>query len=216
MSQITGFMERTFVANPHLTTEAEKKAQKEDKTGSATGLAWTSMGGDILNIEVSVMPGKEKLTLTGQLGDVMKESAFAALTFIRSNSGKFGLPKKFFTNKEIHIHIPEGAIPKDGPSAGITLAIAMISALTGNPTRSDVAMTGEITLRGEILPIGGLNEKLLAAQRSGIKTVLIPKENVKNLKEIPDRIKDGLRIVPVEKIDEALSYIFKKKFSKKL
>src|SRR3990172_2793899 len=167
----------------------EKKAQKEDKTGSATGLAWTSMGGDILNIEVSVMPGKEKLTLTGQLGDVMKESAFAALTFIRSNSGKFGLPKKFFTNKEIHIHIPEGAIPKDGPSAGITLAIAMISALTGNPTRSDVAMTGEITLRGEILPIGGLNEKLLAAQRSGIKKVLIPKENVKDLKEIPDTIK---------------------------
>jgi len=193
----------------------EKKAQIEDKSGSATGLAWTSMGGDILNIEVSVMPGKEKLTLTGQLGDVMKESAFAALTFIRSNSGKFGLQKNFFNNKEVHIHIPEGAIPKDGPSAGITLAIAMISALTGNPTRSDVAMTGEITLRGEILPIGGLNEKLLAAQRSGIKTVLIPKDNVKDLKEIPDMIKKGLKIVPVVSIDEALSHIFKKKFIKK-
>lgn len=192
----------------------ERKLAKENKTGSATGLAWTSMGGDILNIEVSVMPGKEKLTLTGQLGDVMKESAFAALSFIRSNSQHFGLPKTFYNNKEIHIHIPEGAIPKDGPSAGITLAIAMISGLTGNPTRSDVAMTGEITLRGEILPIGGLNEKLLAAQRSGIKTVLIPMENVKDLKEIPDKIKEGLKIVPVEKLEEALKYIFAGKFKK--
>ena len=162
----------------------EKQADKEDKIGCAVGLAWTSMGGDILDIEVSVMPGKEKLTLTGQLGDVMKESALAGLTFIRSNSKKFGLAGSFFSNKEIHVHIPEGAIPKDGPSAGITMSIAMISALTGNPTRSDVAMTGEITLRGEILPIGGLNEKLLAAQRSGIKKVIIPKENVKDLKEI--------------------------------
>ncbi len=193
----------------------EKKAQKDDRLGSATGLAWTSMGGDILNIEVSVMQGREKLTLTGQLGDVMKESAFAALSFIRSNSDKFRLPKNFFRNKEVHIHIPEGAIPKDGPSAGITLAIAMISAFTGSPTRSDIAMTGEITLRGEILPIGGLNEKLLAAQRSGIKTVLIPKENVKNLKEIPEKIKQGLKIVPVEKIDEAISHIFRKKFVKR-
>ncbi|HEY3250009.1 MAG TPA: endopeptidase La [Ignavibacteria bacterium] len=187
----------------------------EDKVGSATGLAWTSLGGEILNIEVSVMTGKEKLTLTGQLGDVMKESAFAALSFIRSNSEKFGLSKTFFNNKEVHIHIPEGAIPKDGPSAGITLAIAMISALTGNPTRYDVAMTGEITLRGEILPIGGLNEKLLAAQRNGIKTVLIPKENIKNLKEIPDKIKEGLNIVPIEKLDEALDHIFVRKFKKK-
>lgn len=193
----------------------EKQADKEDKIGSAVGLAWTSMGGDILDIEVSVMAGKEKLTLTGQLGDVMKESAFAGFSFIRSNAGKFGLANNFFSNKEIHIHIPEGAIPKDGPSAGITMAIAMISALTGNPTRSDVAMTGEITLRGEILPIGGLNEKLLAAQRSGIKTVLIPKENEKDLKEISDKIKKGLSIVPVEKLDDALKHLFKKPFKKK-
>ena len=193
----------------------EKQADKEDKVGTAVGLAWTSMGGDILDIEVSVMPGKEKLTLTGQLGDVMKESALAGFTFIRSNSKKFGLAGNFFNNKEIHIHIPEGAIPKDGPSAGITMTVAMISALTGNPTRSDVAMTGEITLRGEILPIGGLNEKLLAAQRSGIKKVLIPKENEKDLKEISDKIKKGLEIVSVEKLDDAVKHIFKKKFIKK-
>ncbi|MEO8514290.1 MAG: endopeptidase La [Ignavibacteria bacterium] len=193
----------------------EKQADKEDKVGNAVGLAWTSMGGDILDIEVSVMPGKEKLTLTGQLGDVMKESALAGFTFIRSNSKKFGLSGNFFNGKEIHIHIPEGGIPKDGPSAGITMTIAMISALTGNPTRSDVAMTGEITLRGEILPIGGLNEKLLAAQRSGIKKVLIPKENEKDLKEISDKIKKGLEIVIVEKLDDALKHIFKKKFVKK-
>ncbi|MBE2217260.1 MAG: endopeptidase La [Ignavibacteria bacterium] len=193
----------------------EKQADKEDKVGTAVGLAWTSMGGDILDIEVSVMPGKEKLTLTGQLGDVMKESALAGFTYIRSNSKKFGLAGNFFNGKEIHIHIPEGGIPKDGPSAGITMTSAMISALTGNPTRSDVAMTGEITLRGEILPIGGLNEKLLAAQRSGIKKVLIPKENEKDLKEISDKIKKGLEIISVEKIDEALPHIFKKKFVKK-
>ncbi len=193
----------------------EKQADKEDKVGNAVGLAWTSMGGDILDIEVSVMPGKEKLTLTGQLGDVMKESALAGFTYIRSNSKKFGVAGNFFNGKEIHIHIPEGGIPKDGPSAGITMASAMISALTGNPTRSDVAMTGEITLRGEILPIGGLNEKLLAAQRSGIKKVLIPKENEKDLKEISDKIKKGLEIISVEKIDEALPHIFKKKFVKK-
>ena len=193
----------------------EKQADKDDKVGNAVGLAWTSMGGDILDIEVSVMPGKEKLTLTGQLGDVMKESALAGFTFIRSNSKKFGLAGNFFNGKEIHIHIPEGGIPKDGPSAGITMTIAMISALTGNPTRSDVAMTGEITLRGEILPIGGLNEKLLAAQRSGIKKVLIPKENEKDLKEISDKIKKGLEIISVEKLDDALKHIFKKKFVKK-
>ncbi len=192
----------------------EKRADKEDKIGSAVGLAWTSMGGDILDIEVSVMPGKEKLTLTGQLGDVMKESALAGFSFIRSNAKKFGLANNFFNNKEIHIHIPEGGIPKDGPSAGITMAIAMISALSGNPTRSDVAMTGEITLRGEVLPIGGLNEKLLAAQRSGIKKVLIPKENEKDLKEIPDKIKKGLELVTVETLDDAVKHIFKKKFRK--
>jgi ATP-dependent Lon protease len=188
----------------------EKVADKEDKVGSAVGLAWTSMGGDILDIEVSIMPGKEKLTLTGQLGNVMKESAFAGLSYIRSNARKLGINSGFFSNKEIHIHIPEGAIPKDGPSAGITMAIAMISALADKPSSSSVAMTGEITLRGQILPIGGLNEKLLAAQRSGIKTVLIPKENQKDLKEIPDKIKERLEIIPVGTVEEALKYVFVK------
>ncbi|MCI0449597.1 MAG: endopeptidase La [Chlorobi bacterium] len=209
--KITGELVEKYLGVPKF---KEKRADKEDKVGSAVGLAWTSMGGDILDIEVSVMPGKEKLTLTGQLGDVMKESAFAGLSYIRSNAKKFGLTNSFFSNKEVHIHIPEGAIPKDGPSAGITMTIAMLSALTAIPSRSDVAMTGEITLRGEILPIGGLNEKLLAAQRSGIKTVLIPKENQKDLKEIPDKIKEGLKIVTVENLEDALKYIFKKKFKK--
>jgi len=190
----------------------DKFADKKDKIGSAIGLAWTSMGGDILDIEASVMTGKEKLTLTGQLGEVMKESAIAGLSFIRSNAKKFGIKPNGFVNKEIHIHIPEGAIPKDGPSAGITLTVAMLSALTNNPTKPDVAMTGEITLRGQILPIGGLNEKLLAAQRSGVKTVLIPAENKKDLKEIPDKILEGLKIVTVEKLDDALQYVFRKKF----
>ena len=194
----------------------EKVADKQDKIGSAVGLAWTSMGGDILDIEVSIMPGKEKLTLTGQLGDVMKESALAGLSYIRSNAKKLGISNGFFSNKEIHIHIPEGAIPKDGPSAGITMAIAMISALTERPTSSTVAMTGEITLRGGILPIGGLNEKLLAAQRSGIKTVLIPDDNKKNLKEIPEKIKEGLKIQPVGTVEEALKYVFKNKKERNL
>lgn len=193
----------------------EKIADKKDKIGSAVGLAWTSMGGDILDIEVSVMPGKEKLTLTGQLGDVMKESALAGLSYIRSNSKKLGINSSFFSNKEIHVHIPEGAIPKDGPSAGITMTVAMISAITERPTNSTVAMTGEITLRGQILPIGGLNEKLLAAQRSGIKTVLIPKENQKDLKEIPDKIKEGLKIIPVGTAEEALKYVFRNSKQKK-
>lgn len=192
----------------------EKIADEKDKVGSATGLAWTSMGGDILNIEVSVMPGKDKLTLTGQLGDVMKESALASLSYIKSNCKKFGIHPSFFINKEIHVHVPEGAIPKDGPSAGITMTTALLSAITGNPTRSNTAMTGEITLRGQILPIGGLNEKLLAAQRSGIKTVIIPKDNVKDLKEISNKIKDGLNIVSVSVFDDAIKYVYKNKFKK--
>jgi ATP-dependent Lon protease len=209
--KVTGEVVEKYLGVPKF---KEKKADKEDKVGSVNGLAWTSMGGDILDIDVTVMSGNKKLTLTGQLGDVMKESAFAGLSFIRSHSKQFGLNSNFFNNKEIHIHIPEGAIPKDGPSAGITMTIAMLSALTGIPAKSDVAMTGEITLRGEILPIGGLNEKLLAAQRSGIKTVLIPKENEKDLKEIPAKIKDGLTIVPVEMLEDAVKYVFKKKFKK--
>jgi ATP-dependent Lon protease len=188
----------------------KKKAEREKRVGSVTGLAWTSVGGDILNVDVTIMRGSEKLTLTGQLGDVMKESAQAALSYIRSNAKKFKLHPDFYKGKEIHIHLPEGAIPKDGPSAGITMAMAIISAASGKATRNDVAMTGEITLRGKVLPIGGLNEKLLAAQRSGIKTVLIPKENEKDLIEIPEKVKEGVRIVSVENIEDAIKYVFGK------
>ncbi|HTP13729.1 MAG TPA: endopeptidase La [Bacteroidota bacterium] len=186
----------------------KKEAGRERRVGSVTGLAWTSVGGDILNVDVTIMRGAERLTLTGQLGEVMKESAQAALSYIRSNVKAFGISADFYRGREIHIHLPEGAIPKDGPSAGITMAMAIVSAASNRPARNDVAMTGEITLRGNVLPIGGLNEKLLAAQRSGIRTVLIPKENVKDLAEIPDRVKEGLKIVPIEKIEEALRYIF--------
>jgi ATP-dependent Lon protease len=186
----------------------KKEAERERRVGSVTGLAWTSVGGDILNVDVTIMRGAERLTLTGQLGDVMKESAQAALSYIRSNAKTFGIGPEFYKNREIHIHLPEGSIPKDGPSAGITMAMAIISAASNRAARNDIAMTGEITLRGNVLPIGGLNEKLLAAQRSGIKTVLIPKDNVKDLAEIPQLVKDGLTIIPVEKIEEAIKHVF--------
>ncbi|MBP6672710.1 MAG: endopeptidase La, partial [Bacteroidetes bacterium] len=188
-----------------------KEADKKSQVGSVTGLAWTSVGGDILHVDVTLMNGAGKLTLTGQLGDVMKESAQAALSFIRSNAKKLKLNPSFFKKNEIHIHLPEGAIPKDGPSAGITMTMAMISAISGRPARADVAMTGEITLRGEVLPIGGLNEKLLAAKRAGIKTVLIPKENLKDLTEIQASVKEGLKIIPVASIEDALPIVFAKK-----
>ena len=181
---------------------------EELRVGSVTGLAWTSVGGDILSVDVTVMKGQEKLTLTGQLGEVMKESAHAALSYLRSNAAKLGLDPAFNKGKEIHIHLPEGAIPKDGPSAGITMAMAMYSAIGGKAARSDVAMTGEITLRGQILAIGGLNEKLIAAQRNGIKTVLLPQENEKDLTEIPERVKEGLSIVPIARIEDALPHVF--------
>ena len=179
-----------------------------NRIGSVTGLAWTSVGGDILNVDVTIMKGQEKLTLTGQLGNVMKESAQAALSYLRSNAGKLGLAPSFYKGKEIHIHLPEGSIPKDGPSAGVTMAMAMYSAVSGKPARSDVAMTGEITLRGEVLNIGGLNEKLLAAQQNGITTVLIPYENMKDLTEIPAKVKEGLAVVPIKTIEDALEYLF--------
>jgi ATP-dependent Lon protease len=181
---------------------------EKSRIGSVTGLAWTSVGGELLTVDVSIMNGPERLTLTGQLGDVMKESAQAALSYLRSNARALRLPTNFSRGKEIHIHLPEGAIPKDGPSAGITMAMAMYSAVSGKPARNDVAMTGEITLRGEILAIGGLNEKLIAAQRSGITTVLIPRENEKDLAEIPARVKEGLTLVPVTTIEEALARVF--------
>ncbi len=189
--------------------------QKDNRVGSTTGLAWTNVGGEILEVDVTIMPGQERLSLTGQLGSVMKESAQAGLSYIRSNAKKLGIQGQFFKGKEIHIHLPEGAIPKDGPSAGITMVMAMLSAISGKPTSSDVAMTGEITLRGKVLPIGGLNEKLIAAKRSNISTVLIPKDNEIDLKEILPKVKDGLTIIPIERIEQALPYVFKKSVAKK-
>lgn len=187
----------------------DKLNKLTDKVGAVNGLAWTQVGGEILPIEVSIMPGSEKLTLTGKLGDVMKESAMAALSFIRSNYSEFNFKEDFSRKSEVHIHIPEGAIPKDGPSAGISMALAIISAASGKKVRGDVAMTGEITLRGDILAIGGIKEKLLAAKRYGIKDVLIPKENQTDLADINNEIKDGLNIHFVEHISEAISLAFR-------
>lgn len=180
------------------------KAGKSDEIGIVRGLAWTSVGGDTLEIEVNVMPGKGEFQLTGQLGDVMKESAQAGISYIRSVSKEFHIPKEFFKENDIHIHIPEGAVPKDGPSAGITMATAMLSAITKRKVRADVAMTGEITLRGRVLPIGGLKEKTLAAKNAGIKTVCVPKKNQKDIEEISDEIKQGLKIVYVETMQDVL------------
>lgn len=188
-----------------------KKADKELRVGSVTGLAWTSVGGEILQVDATVMDGQEKLTLTGQIGNVMKESALAALSYLRSNAKELGLPHNFHKGKEIHIHLPEGAIPKDGPSAGITMAMALYSVFSGKPARNDVAMTGEITLRGKVIPIGGLNEKLLAAQRNGMSIVLIPKDNEKDLTEIKPEVKEGLQIIPIETIKDAIPYVFGKR-----
>jgi ATP-dependent Lon protease len=187
----------------------DRSLDRKDKIGTVNGLAWTNTGGAILQIEVANMPGKAKIQLTGQLGDVMKESAAAALSYLRSNYDKFGLDPEFFEKQELHIHIPEGATPKDGPSAGMAMAIAMISLLTGKPVKHDVAMTGEITLRGDVYAIGGLNEKLMAAQRHKISTVLIPKDNEPDLAEIPAKVKEGLTIVTVETIDQALPLVLK-------
>ena len=179
---------------------------KEDQVGIVNGLAWTEVGGETLAIETNIMQGDGKLTLTGQLGDVMKESAMAAISYLASNSDKFNIDPEFRHNKDIHIHVPEGAVPKDGPSAGITMATSVLSALTNRAVRKDIAMTGEITLRGKILPIGGLKEKLLAAERMGIKTVLIPKENERDLKEIEKNVIKGLKIIPVEEMYEVEKY----------
>ena len=180
------------------------KIEKEDTVGLATGLAWTELGGEVLSVETIVMPGKGKLTLTGQLGDVMQESGKAALTYARSRAAKFKINNKFYENCDIHVHIPEGAIPKDGPSAGITMATSLISSLTDIPIRKDVAMTGEITLRGRVLPVGGLKEKILAAYQFGIKTIIIPQDNIKNLEDLPNDIKKRLKFVLVKNVDEVL------------
>ncbi len=179
-------------------------AGKEDQVGQVTGLAWTEVGGDLLTIEAALMPGKGNITRTGSLGDVMKESVEAARSVVRSRSARLGIKDEMFEKRDIHIHVPEGATPKDGPSAGIAMTTALVSVLTGIPVRADVAMTGEITLRGEVLPIGGLKEKLLAAHRGGIKLVLIPEENVKDLTDIPDNVKNSIEIQPVRWIDKVL------------
>ncbi len=180
------------------------RAEQQDQVGQVVGLAWTEVGGDLLTIESAIMPGKGVITRTGSLGDVMKESVETARTVVRSRSKILGIKDEAFEKKDIHIHVPDGATPKDGPSAGVAMTIAIVSTMTGIPVRSDVAMTGEITLRGEVTAIGGLKEKLLAALRGGIKTVLIPEENVKDLQEIPENVKNGLEIIPVKWIDKAL------------
>jgi ATP-dependent Lon protease len=179
-------------------------AERKNQIGQVTGLAWTEVGGDLLTIESVALPGKGKTTSTGKLGEVMNESIAAALSVVRHRSKQLGISPEFYTKTDLHIHLPEGATPKDGPSAGTAIATSMVSTLTGIPVRCDVAMTGEITLRGEVLPIGGLKEKLLAAGRGGIKTVLIPEENVKDLVEIADEIKNKLDIHPVRWIEQVL------------
>jgi len=191
-------------------------AEEVDQIGLSTGLAWTEVGGELLVTEVSVMPGKGKLIITGKLGDVMQESAQAAMSYVRSRAEVLGLGKEFYDKVDIHIHLPEGAIPKDGPSAGITMATAITSALLKVPVRKDVAMTGEITLRGRVLPIGGLKEKLLAAHRGKIREVLVPKENEKDLKEIPKKILKELHIVLVDHMDDVLKHALRIDDPKKL
>jgi ATP-dependent Lon protease len=178
--------------------------EREDQVGVVTGLAWTEVGGELLTIEGVMMPGRGKMTVTGNLRDVMKESIQAANAYVKSRAVDFGIAPPLFEKKDIHVHVPEGATPKDGPSAGVAMVTAIVSIMTGIPVRKDVAMTGEITLRGRVLPIGGLKEKLLAALRGGLKTVIIPDENAKDLAEIPDDVKDGLDIRPVSRLDEVL------------
>ena len=181
------------------------EARGKEEVGAVTGLAWTAVGGTTLTVEASAMHGKGEIRLTGKLGDVMKESALAAISFIRSHADKYGIPADKFETTDIHIHVPEGATPKDGPSAGITIATAILSAFTGRPVRKDIAMTGEITLRGKVLPIGGLKEKALAARRVGIKNIVIPKENEKDIEEIPESVRKELNFIPVTDADEVFS-----------
>ena len=179
-----------------------------DEAGVVTGLAWTAFGGQTLDIEVILMKGEGEITITGQLGDVMQESAKTALSYVKANAEKYNINPDVFSKTNLHIHVPEGAIKKDGPSAGITLATAILSAFTSKPVKNDVAMTGEITLRGRVLAIGGLREKTLAALRAGIKTVIIPKGNEKDLEELPQKVKDGIKIIPVSKINEVFEIAF--------
>ncbi|MEP2845775.1 MAG: S16 family serine protease, partial [Alphaproteobacteria bacterium] len=180
------------------------EAEHEDLVGVVTGLAWTEVGGELLTVEGVMMPGKGKMTVTGNLRDVMKESISAAASYVRSPAVVFGIEPPMFDRKDIHVHVPEGATPKDGPSAGVAMITSIVSIMTGIPVRKDLAMTGEITLRGRVLPIGGLKEKLLAALRGGIKTVLIPEDNAKDLADIPENVKSGLDIIPVSRMDDVI------------
>lgn len=216
VARAKGESDPVFKVNAALVTELlgvpkyrDRAPDRIDRAGTVNGLAWTSTGGAILQIDVAVLEGKSNFRLTGQLGDVMKESAQAALTYLRSNAAKYGIAADFFEKHELHIHIPEGAIPKDGPSAGMAMVLAMLSLLTGKRVRHDVGMTGEITLRGDVLAIGGLNEKLLAAQRNKLSRVLIPKDNEPDLTEIPDKVKEGLEIISVSTVTEAISQSFR-------
>jgi ATP-dependent Lon protease len=184
--------------------------ESEDKIGIVTGLAWTEFGGEILKIESAIMPGKGKMQITGKLGDVMQESVKAAKSYIRSKSLEFGIIPPIFEKKDFHIHVPEGATPKDGPSAGIAMVTSIISSITGIPVDKNIAMTGEVTLRGHVLPIGGLKEKLLAAHRAGIKNVIIPEDNRKDLADIPKKILDDIKIDTVKSVDEVLKIALKK------
>jgi ATP-dependent Lon protease len=209
---VAGGSRRKFTIRPALVREflgarrfTPAVHDRQEAIGVVSGLAWTETGGDLLSIEVAVLPGNGKLTITGKLGDVMQESAHAALSYVRSRAQMLGLQRDFYKNYDLHIHVPEGAIPKDGPSAGITMATAIASALTGAPVRSGVAMTGEITLRGRVLPIGGLKEKLLAARRGEIKTVIIPQLNRKDLDEIPAELLKGVTVKLVAHMDDVLS-----------
>jgi ATP-dependent Lon protease len=186
------------------------QAERKDEVGVATGLAWTENGGEILFVEVAVLEGKGGMQITGQVGDVMQESAQAGLSYLKSRANVFGVPIEAFDRLDIHLHLPEGAIPKDGPSAGITMTTAIISAFTGRPIFKDVAMTGEITLRGRVLPIGGLREKVLAAHRAGIKTVIIPERNLKDLVDVPKQVQKDLKIVPVTHMDQVLEIALSK------
>ncbi|KXK09022.1 MAG: Lon protease 1 [Microgenomates bacterium OLB22] len=187
---------------------SDQVIEHEDTVGMSTGLAWTQAGGDILLIEVAVMPGKGRLTITGQLGEVMKESCQAAFSYVRARYDLFGLKKNFYSDIDIHIHVPEGAVPKDGPSAGLAIATAMISALTKVPVNRLVGMTGEITLRGRALPIGGVKEKIIAAHRAGLKLIILPKENKKDLEDVPTAVKEDLEFVFVEHMDDVLKRAF--------
>ena len=182
------------------------EAEMEDLVGGVTGLAWTEVGGELLTIEAVMMPGKGKMTVTGNLKDVMKESISAAASYVRSRAVDFGIEPPMFDKRDVHVHVPEGATPKDGPSAGIGMATAIVSVMTGIPVARDIAMTGEVTLRGRVLPIGGLKEKLLAALRGGLKRVLIPAENAKDLADIPENVKSGMEIIPVSRMEEVLKH----------